>query len=176
MALTRKEHDRLYRERHKEKLKAKRDAIKDKVNAKMREKYNSDSAYRLEKNRKDRERAAKKSTRRNKLTGISTANMKEYRKAYRIKTREKRNADKAKRRAQMVANTPELTKEDQGLILDYYAEAAHRTSATTIKWEVDHIVPISLGGAHAPWNLQVVPKLWNAAKLNRHEEKWPYAY
>jgi len=35
-------------------------------------------------------------------------------------------------------------------------------------WEIDHIVPVSLGGTSAHNNLQVVPKSWNASKGNRN--------
>ena len=108
------------------------------------------------------------------------AYMKEYRAKNKERDLEKKRiqdaAGQSRRRARIKGNTPELTQEERGQILEYYMEAAHRTSSTTINWEVDHIVPVSLGGAHVPWNLQVVPRLWNEAKSNNSSERWPYAY
>ena len=86
------------------------------------------------------------------------------------------NSESAKRRAKITSATPELTPAQREQILAIYTEAAHRTASTTIVWEVDHIEPISLGGAHVPENLQVVPKDWNAVKNNNNTERWPYAY
>jgi 5-methylcytosine-specific restriction endonuclease McrA len=40
------------------------------------------------------------------------------------------------------------------------------------KWHVDHIVPVSRGGASSYDNLQVVPALWNRRKSNRHAERF----
>lgn len=39
-------------------------------------------------------------------------------------------------------------------------------------FEVDHTVPLSLGGRHLPNNLQVVPTKWNRIKGNRNSERW----
>jgi len=39
-------------------------------------------------------------------------------------------------------------------------------------WEIDHIVPVSLGGTSAHSNLQVVPKTWNASKGNRNSDRF----
>jgi len=35
-------------------------------------------------------------------------------------------------------------------------------------WEIDHIVPVSKGGTSEHYNIQVVPKTWNASKGNRN--------
>ena len=37
-----------------------------------------------------------------------------------------------------------------------------------IKWHVDHIIPVSKGGASNYDNIQVVPALWNRQKSNKH--------
>lgn len=39
-------------------------------------------------------------------------------------------------------------------------------------WEVDHVVPVSLGGTSEATNLQVVPAIWNRTKSNRHTERF----
>lgn len=40
------------------------------------------------------------------------------------------------------------------------------------KWEVDHVVPISLGGLNKHGNIQVVPSLWNKQKSNIHTTRF----
>ncbi len=39
-------------------------------------------------------------------------------------------------------------------------------------WEIDHIVPVSKGGTSEHYNIQVVPKTWNASKGNRNCNKF----
>lgn len=36
------------------------------------------------------------------------------------------------------------------------------------KWHVDHVLPVSRGGASTYDNIQVVPALWNRRKSNKH--------
>ena len=40
------------------------------------------------------------------------------------------------------------------------------------QWHVDHIIPVSKGGASTPDNLQVVPAYWNRKKSNKHTERF----
>lgn len=47
-----------------------------------------------------------------------------------------------------------------------------RSRETGFLWQIDHIKPLSKGGTHAAENLQVVPASWNAAKRDRHSEKY----
>ena len=47
-----------------------------------------------------------------------------------------------------------------------------RTQITGKSWHVDHIVPVSKGGASSANNLQVVPALWNRKKSNKHSERF----
>ena len=43
-------------------------------------------------------------------------------------------------------------------------------------FEVDHTVPISKGGKHEPWNLQIVPCEWNRSKQDKHTNRWEGSY
>jgi 5-methylcytosine-specific restriction endonuclease McrA len=50
-----------------------------------------------------------------------------------------------------------------------YAEAKAKTKETGIKHEVDHIVPISLGGKHHPDNLQILTATENKIKKDQFD-------
>ncbi len=45
-----------------------------------------------------------------------------------------------------------------------------RDISTDIIWEVDHIIPLSIGGSSEHTNIQVVPASWNRRKSNKHSE------
>ena len=47
-----------------------------------------------------------------------------------------------------------------------------RDKVSSFKWHVDHIVPVSKGGASVWDNLQVVPALWNRRKSNKHSARY----
>lgn len=59
----------------------------------------------------------------------------------------------ARRRKQI--NKIKLTAGEKLFVNEYYKLAAELT-ASGIRHEVDHIIPIAKGGLHAPWNLQVL--------------------
>ena len=50
--------------------------------------------------------------------------------------------------------------------IPFYREALRRTQETGVKWEVDHIVALCLGGQHIASNLQVL-----TADANREKAK-----
>ena len=52
-------------------------------------------------------------------------------------------------------------------VLTFYTEARALTHETGVSHEVDHIVSLTKGGAHAPDNLQVLTKAENRAKGDR---------
>ena len=55
--------------------------------------------------------------------------------------------------------------EVESLMIKYrYEDAKRLTEETGIKHEVDHIWPLSKGGPHLPWNLQVLTKEENRTK------------
>ena len=55
--------------------------------------------------------------------------------------------------------------EVENLMTKYrYEDARRLTEETGVKYEVDHIWPLSKGGPHLPWNLQVLTKEKNRTK------------
>jgi len=56
-------------------------------------------------------------------------------------------------------------------VIHTFYEAARRVGCLGIKFHVDHIVPLSLGGSHHQNNLQWVPYIWNLSKHNRESGK-----
>lgn len=70
----------------------------------------------------------------------------------------------ATRRAKKKNQTPDLTQEQVGRILNLYQECAKLTASTGIPHEVDHIVPICKGGLHHPDNLQILTMEENRKK------------
>lgn len=101
---------------------------------------------------------------------------------YAVQNIEKRRAwDRAWRAVNQEYNKEKLAKKRallQNLSeLDYFVvhEAANlcalRSRVLGGIWEIDHIIPVSLGGKTEHTNLQVVPKSWNASKGNRHTQR-----
>ncbi len=70
-----------------------------------------------------------------------------------------------------------LSPEEQQSVKELYATATRLTEETGVEYEVDHILPLSLGGAHAPYNLQVITKAENRSKRDtfRQEDKDLYS-
>lgn len=55
--------------------------------------------------------------------------------------------------------------EAEKLMIKYRYEDARRLSQETgVKHEVDHVWPLSKGGPHLPWNLQILTKDENREK------------
>jgi len=55
--------------------------------------------------------------------------------------------------------------EAEALMIKYrYEDAKRLTKETGVKHEVDHVWPLSKGGPHLPWNLQVITKDANRSK------------
>lgn len=77
---------------------------------------------------------------------------------------------KANRRARLLKAAPVwLDSEYLWLINEVYELSALRNKLTSIKWEVDHIVPLAgknVCGLHVPWNLQVITRVENRKKSN----------
>ena len=92
-----------------------------------------------------------------------------WRKTYRVNHPEAHNLNARIQQAKVrnKENLVHLTSIEQMMVKNYYEDAANLTKETGVEHEVDHIIPRSLGGPHAPWNLQVLTKSHNASKGNR---------
>ncbi len=81
---------------------------------------------------------------------------------------------KAKRRAKERQATPSwLTEVHLEAIKAIYIEADRLSNETGIRYEVDHIVPLSgktVSGLHVPWNLRAIPAIEN----NRRPRIWDH--
>ena len=66
----------------------------------------------------------------------------------------------------------DLSFTEKQLMKQFYKYRIRLQNKLNIKFEVDHIVPLSLGGLHNPSNLQVVPKIWNAKKGDKNTNRW----
>jgi len=61
-----------------------------------------------------------------------------------------------------------LSELDVFVLSEAISLAKLREKMLGIKWHVDHIIPVSKGGASNYANIQVVPALWNRRKSNKH--------
>lgn len=72
---------------------------------------------------------------------------------------------KGSRRRALERGAPVPNSEIEKLMIKYrYEDARRLTKETGIKHEVDHIWPLSKGGPHLPWNLQVLTRDKNREK------------
>jgi len=80
-------------------------------------------------------------------------------------------ARKAKRRASLLNRTPSwLSVSDVQKISSIYNDCVLLNKQGTVKYEVDHIVPLqgeTVSGLHVPWNLQIIPMFENRSKGNK---------
>jgi 5-methylcytosine-specific restriction endonuclease McrA len=78
----------------------------------------------------------------------------------------------AKYRTKRKSQTPELSDASKMIVGVIFDQAKRLSKIIGIPFEVDHIIPISLGGIHSPINLQVIPRSINRRKHNRTIFKW----
>lgn len=94
-------------------------------------------------------------------------------KRWKVANKGKVNANTAKRYAVKKNATPNwLTAEQLNEIEDFYILAETLTSFTGIKYQVDHIIPLThkdVQGLHVPWNLQVISMSDNCRKNNQFD-------
>ena len=65
-----------------------------------------------------------------------------------------------------------LSELDKFCLAEAYRLCKLREKYTNMKWEIDHIVPISKGGTNKYYNIQVVPAVWNRRKYNTNTDKF----
>jgi HNH endonuclease len=91
-----------------------------------------------------------------------------YREAQNARRRGRRRKNaaphSAMRRARKRHNTVATNKTEKAQIALLYRERDRLTRETGVKWHVDHVVPISKGGAHEIRNLQLMPAIKNLRK------------
>ena len=72
-------------------------------------------------------------------------------------------------------NRARRTGRNQNPETNIFWEASRRISECLgIQFHVDHIIPLSKGGKHAPHNLQIVPAKWNLSKSNSNSDVFRY--
>jgi len=77
------------------------------------------------------------------------------------------------RKYQHSKKNPDLTADKSEMVEHFYEQAARLNNIFGSQvFEVDHTTPLSKGGKHCPWNLQVVPAKWNRTKNNHHSGRW----
>lgn len=94
-----------------------------------------------------------------------------YAKEYRERNRAYFAESEARRRARINDSSEPQSVTDKLIIRQIYAYSKRLGECTGFQWHVDHIKPISLGGAHVISNLQVVPQVWNQSKRNRNSDR-----
>ncbi len=117
---------------------------------------------------KERERA------RSKYTNISPEKkekIKESKREWHKKNKEKKMASKHKRR-ELEKSTSPHTKNQIAIIATLYKQSKRLQETLGIKFHVDHIVPLFMGGKHMPSNLQVIPATINLRKSYSKIFRW----
>ena len=148
-----------YRQKNKEKCKAYREKNMDKVRAKNREWYWS-----------NRERILAEAKTKGWHKGDPRGALERQRK-YRktIKGRAIRNASGSRRRARLLAATTE--DHDAGIERRLYTQCAKLSEIYGGKFQVDHRIPLAIGGRHHHSNLRVLPDRLNNLKRARLDEE-----
>lgn len=78
----------------------------------------------------------------------------------------------SKRRAIVKEAVASLSAKDEVIIKHYFDWSVRLESKLGVKFEVDHVVPLTSGGFHHPLNLQIAPRVWNRKKGNRNTNRW----
>ena len=87
---------------------------------------------------------------------------------------EKQKLRTARRRAVKLKAVPDDA--NVAFVAGFYAIASRVSKCLGISHDVDHIVPLALGGSHCHRNLQVIPASWNYRKHARYDYPLPDCY
>lgn len=87
---------------------------------------------------------------------------------------EKMTLKTARRRALKLTAVPDDA--NAAFVTGLYAISSRVSKCLGIRHDVDHIVPLSLGGSHCHRNLQVIPAIWNYRKNDRYDYPLPNCY
>lgn len=97
--------------------------------------------------------------------------IKKWDKEWRLKNQDRRNYHNATRRCNKLNVTPPwITKDDKGVMVEFYKRARELSIETGIPHHVDHIFPLKgkdSMGLHVPWNLRIITETENVTKGNR---------
>jgi len=88
------------------------------------------------------------------------------------KGKAKNNVYLSQRRVKERGFFSKMTQDEKLLLKRFYEWRVRIQKKLGIKFNVDHIIPLSVGGTHHPSNLQVVPAKWNQSKHNRNTDRW----
>jgi len=79
------------------------------------------------------------------------------------------NNRKARRRVKIKESRQVNTVDEEARIREIYRQCKKLNKSGTTKYEVDHVKPLSKGGAHHPDNLQILTAKENRSKGNKYE-------
>ncbi len=92
----------------------------------------------------------------------------EYGKNWRKNNKEKIKHYTQNRRARVLGNGGELTKEEWAAILDFYGHKCLCCGRDDVKLTIDHVLPIFHGGKHSADNVQPLCGPCNSRKKDKH--------
>lgn len=170
--LTKAERDKAFRQRHAEKLSAKKKAAyaadRDAICARRRAEYAVDIEARRESQRLTamRNPEARKAARRD-WYQRNAEKMREYNRAYKKANPDHTRAMNQRRRALKAAAPGSLSAEDIAVITAMQGNRCAHCQQKK-KLTVDHIVPLHLGGHHTKTNIQMLCRSCNSKKGHAH--------
>jgi hypothetical protein len=95
---------------------------------------------------------------------------KRYRKTEKGKELNRRTTTRLKH--QRRALEKDMSRLDIFVFNEAYDIRVRREKLFGIKWNIDHVIPVTKGGNNTYTNIQVVPASWNFRKGNRHTERF----
>lgn len=116
----------------------------------------------------ERIRAGKNREKRQTAFNVWRAKNPEYGKNWRKNNKEKVRLYAQNRRARILGNGGELTKEEWDAVLDFYGHKCLCCGRDDMKLTIDHVVPIFQGGKHSADNVQPLCGPCNSRKKDKY--------